>query len=364
MSEEHRQPDLELDIDDPEGEDVVSIDDEMHEIVRRIEADEEGGVAAEGADAQAAGDQPAGELQRGPDGKFLPRDATAAPGSAPAAATTTAAAPNFEQPPQSVRPQIKAMWKDLPPEVKEEFHKREQDFFNGINQYQSKARVADTLVGVISPFKPIMDALGTDVPTALKEVLQTAATLYVGSPAQKAAILRNLAQNHGIQLASPAPGNPAAASPMDPVVQRLQQRLGMVEGMLTTQATAAQNNATNEAWGKIVAFGNAAEHKYFSDVREIMGRLMMAGIVADGDLAGAYERACQIHPGVKAALETERLASAAVTSSMERARRANAARRAGQQGVRSNPGVAPLAGRKGSMEDTMWETLKDIQARG
>lgn len=368
MTDEHRQPEIELDLDDPnaDADDGVSIDDEMHEIYADLNPPDSADAAAAEKDtsgapppsseSSAAAD---GERPRGPDGKFLPRDEAAAP--TPASAATSQPNPT-DAAPDSLRPAIKAMWKGLPQEVREEFHKREQDFFKGISQYQSKAQVAETLWGTISPYKPIMDALGADVPTALNDVLRTAAIFYVGTPDQKAATLRALAQVHGIQLAAAA-GNTGPQSPLDPVIQHLQRELAQVKGELTSQRTQSQNSEVNKAWGEIVAFRSNPENKYFANVSVKMGQLMNAGLVGPTDLAGAYKMACELTPEVKAAITAEQSVTNAAKTNAERNQRTAAARRAGALGVRSTPAPMPTAA-PGSMEDTMRRTLREIQARG
>jgi hypothetical protein len=81
----------------------------------------------------------------------------------------------------------------------------------------------------IQPYQPIMAALGADIPTALNEVLRTAAIFHVGTPAQKAATLRQLAQTHGIDIGQA--GNTGHDQFQDPVVDRLNSRIAQLDGL-------------------------------------------------------------------------------------------------------------------------------------
>jgi hypothetical protein len=365
---------IDSDLDDDSA--VQSIDDEMHDTFARMQNSDESAAsesspgAAADSDGSAPSTPPAGAepaaAQRDAAGRFIKQDGAAA--AQPPVSQTDAE--RIANAPTSLTPQCKADWNNVPELWKREIWRREQNFLSGLSQYTAKAEVADRLVSVIGPFKPIMDALGTDVPSALREVLTTAASLYIGTPVQKAHIIRQLAALHGVQLAGlreAQPGSTAAAlpadSPLNAVLEQMQARLGKVEGAFTSANQEQHQRAVNDAWGKIVAFGQDPKNVYFHDVRELMGKLMMSGIVADGDLQGAYDRACQLHGGVKAAIDSQTAAAAAVTTSLERAKRAKAARAAAPLAARSAPMALPAATKGQTMEQTMRDVYADIQAR-
>ena len=349
----------EAQVDLPEGDlagdvpdEAPSIQDEMQEIVERMERGESPEAEKDETEAKPAADA---KVTRGEDGKF----AKAAPVD-----EAKAVAGEFvdKGPPATWRAAAKAHWDDVSLELKAEIYKREQDVFQGIGQYQAKAQVADTLMQAIQPYQPIIAALGADVPTALNEVLRTAAIFHVGTPAQKLATLKQIAQTHGIDIGSAA-GNTAGADRFaDPAVEELRQQLAQLGGFLANQQRAAQNSEAQSAWGEIVAFGTDTSHKYFEDVRVQMGQLINAGFAST--LAEAYDKACKLNPQVAAAMDAEAASAQARKANEERARRAKDARRAGNLGVRSVPAPRPVGNGQGSIDDTLLATYEAMNAKG
>lgn len=312
-----------------------TMDDTLRETLASIEADPNG---TEQQRAERARDE-AGRFAKG-QAAAKAQAAPAAVGAAPAADPAAAAQFVDRGPPSTWRPGAKAEWTGLPAGTKAEIYKREQDVFNGLAQYQSKAQVADGLMQTIQPYAPIIAALGTDIPTALTEVLRTAAVFHVGTPAQKAATLRQLAQTHGIDIGQ-ATGNTGADQFQDPVVDRLNSRIAQLEGNLAQRDRMAQNSEHQAAASQIVAFRDDPANKYFADVAMQMGQLMNAGLAST--MQDAYQKACELNPQVKAALATERAAADSRKQADERARRVRDAQRAGSLSVRSSVPPAAVA---------------------
>lgn len=338
----------------PSGADAPvekSIDDTLRETFASIKDDPEGS------------EQTRAERARDDAGRFAKAAAEKAPAQAAvgqAPATDAPAAAQFVDrgPPQTWRPGAKAEWNALPPGAKAEIYKREQDVFNGLAQYQSKAQIADGLMQTIQPYQPIMAALGADIPTALNEVLRTAAVFHVGTPAQKAATLRQLAQTHGIDLGQAA-GNTGTDQFQDPVVDQLNSRIAQLEGTLANQQRMAQNSDHQAAASQIIAFRDDPANRYFPDVAVQMGQLINAGLATT--MQDAYSKACELNPNVKAALAHERAQADAKTQATERARRAKEAQRAGQLGVRSSvPPAAVGTASSGSWQDKLGEYYQQI----
>lgn len=342
------------DLVDAEGADApepISIEDEMRDTIARMESEEAGDEQPEPT--------PQRTPARAPDGKFTRADDAptrtqtqqqAAPAPTPDKETKFA----DKGPPATWRPGAKAEWDRLSETTKAEIYKREQDVFAGIEQFKGKAQVADTLMQVISPYQSLIAAAGSNVPGALAEVLKTAATFYVGTPAQKAAALRAIAQTHGIDLgqAVAATGNPNAFR--DPVAEQLHSRIAQLEGVLAGQQRAAQNSELNAAASQISAFRDDPAHRYFADVSFQMGQLINAGLAST--LQEAYDKACELNPNVKAALAAQRSAA----QNEERARRARDARRAGSLSVRSSPTAGPIGRPNGKWEDSLFDAYQQI----
>jgi hypothetical protein len=350
-------PDGDLATSTDEGALSGSMDDTLRDRLAELNA---GDDSAENADGRANdADRP-----RGADGKFLPR-------AAEAENQADAGADGVEQveppkpgefkdigPPKSWRPQAKAEWDSLSPALKEEAYKRENDFFKGSETYRAKAGVADVLWNEIAPYQAAIRAAGTDVPGAIRAVLGTAATLQMGTPAQKVQTLRSLAQQYGIDLnAVGMPSNNGADTFADPALDAVAARIARLEQGLNGIHATSQNSEHASAAAMLTEFESNPDHRYYNDVRQIMGALVLSGQASS--LQEAYVQACRAHPQVFAAMEAETRAKA----DKERATEAAKARRLGLQSPRSTSAPGAIVAPGASMEETLRTTFREIQSR-
>jgi hypothetical protein len=322
-----------------------SIDDTLNETYAAIVAEPE---TTEQQRAERARDE-AGRFAKADAAR--PAAANGAAGAAPAAGAPAAAQFVDQGPPAAWKPVAKAEWNKLSPAAKADVYRREQAFFDGIGQYQAKAQIADGLLQTIQPYQSVMAAIGKDIPSALNEVLRTAAVLHVGSPAQKAATLHGLAQAFGVDMSQFAGNTGVADQFRDPIVDQLNSRIAQLEGHLANQQRQAQYSDHQAAAGQIITFQNDPANKYFADVAMQMGQLMNAGLATD--IKDAYQKACELNPQVKAALAAERGQADAAKQAAERARRVRDAQRAGSLGVRSSVPPVPVTASKGSWADSI-----------
>jgi hypothetical protein len=320
--------------------------------------------AAKPAPAAAAPKADADGRLRGPDGKFVKADGTLEEGQDPARAPAegvappAAATPASEQqgqptgdpniPPSTWRPAAKAHWATLPLEVREEFKKREADVAKGFEQVTHKVRFADSVVQEIEPYIAMIQSEGGTPQLAIRQLLATAYRLRIGTPQERGALLRQVAQEYGADL-----GQQQAGAEPDPQQQwaqyiqqqlsPLQQRIQQYEQEHLTAQQRQEQQKQEEIQGQIEAFQSARNQdgtpkfKYFENVRGLMGSLIEGGNAQS--LEQAYDLACNADPEVRAALVTEqsqaanakRLEEAKRTA--DEARRANAARMEGTGGV-------------------------------
>lgn len=322
----------------PDGADAPSMEDDLRQRFSEIK-DEDGDLAEVPSTREPR--------ERGPDGKFLPKTGAAAPGapapgagSLPPAGAAQAPTIDLTVPPQALTAKAKAEWAAAPEAIRAEFYKREADFHSGLGQYREQAEVAKVLWNEIQPYQGIIRAAGADVPTALRTVLNAAATLHAGTPQQKAALVVGILRDHQIDL---TPYLQSANAPqqeyyIDPQLQTLQQQVAqqqqMLHGILSGQQQAEQHaNAQHFAAARSVIDQFAADPKnlYFSNVSHLMLPLLASQTASS--LQEAYDMACRAHPEVFAALQTE----ARQREQQARAAEAARARRAGGQSVHPAP---------------------------
>lgn len=291
-------------------------------------------VAAAMASLKTAGEPPLADetiepvedtRARGPDGKFIPKEAAPEAAAVPDPKLPTAESQTkpSEQPstaqvaaPVSWSADAKQAWASIPPAVQQAVLKREQEASNGIRQYSEKtARYEQAL----APIAQEATRRGMSPDDAIKRLIDGNAFLET-QPAQ--AILW-LAQKNGIDLAElasnpPAPQQQARPDPVyaqvSQTVESLQQRVQQFE---------FNNNLT-------VAQQFAASKPHYADVEEQLPEFIKELKMLDPSLTGlpllekAYDRAIWLNPDVRAKI------TASERAEVEKAKLANVAAKSTQ----------------------------------
>lgn len=260
-------------------------------------------------------------------------------------------------PPRTWRKEAGAAWATLPPEVRTEIHKREQDIFTGLETYKTDASFGKSVQGALAPYMPTLQQYGIDPVKQVAGLMQAHQTLALGTPEQKQALFTKLAADYGVDLAS------LSAEPafIDPAVQALQKDLQTVRSQLSATEAAQRQTAIAEQTRAVETFAADPKNVYFKEVANDMVTLLEKGVATN--LQDAYERAIWASPAVRQR-EIDRLsaerAAAAKKEADEKLAKARAATSANvQTSAKSRSAAAPT----GSMDDTLTATLAEIQSR-
>jgi hypothetical protein len=331
-----------------------SMDDTIRETLRNLQSPEESTMAApENGVAAGAVEEPEAAAARIRDaqGKFAakpgPNTAPADEATAPAdAAPADAVSP----PPNTWKKEVAAKWATLPPEVRAEVERREQDMHRGIEQYKTQAAFAQTIERAMAPYQQTLQQLGISPDRAIGELMAADHKLRHGSPEEKTAYFAQLAHNYGIDLAGAA----QHMAQVDPNVFALQNQNQQLQTQLQTYQQTAQQQAEAALNSEIAAFAADPSHSHFEAVRGHMSALLQAGQAKD--LADAYEQAVYANPVTRAAV----LQQQAAAQREEAAKKAQAAKAAASVNVPRRPAM-PTAQPIGSMDDTIRETLRRLQ---
>lgn len=330
-----------------------SMDDTIRETLRSLQSPDESTVAApENGVAAGAVEEPEAAAQRIRDasGKFVAKPAAEAPAEVVNAASTDALAPDAVSPPPNTwKKEVAAKWATLPPEVRAEVERREQDMHRGIEQYKAHAAFAQTIERAIAPYQQTLQQLGLSPDRAIGELMAADHKLRHGSPQEKVAYFAQLAHNYGIDL-------PAAAQHMaevDPNVFALQNHAQQLQSQLQQYQQTAQQQAEDQLNSEIAAFAADPSHSHFQAVKGHMSALLQAGQAKD--LADAYEQAVYANPVTRAAV----LQQQAAAQREEAAKKAQAAKAAASVNVPRRPAM-PTAQPIGSMDDTIRETYRRL----
>lgn len=257
-----------------------------------------------------------------------------------------------------------AEWAAVPPRVQQEILKREQDMFQGLEQYREKADLGTRYDKVVEPFKAVLAAEQVDPVQLFEAFAGNHYLLTRGTPEQKLSLAANMLSHYGIDPTAlvMAMGKNEPDPTADPRIATLQKEIDDLKR--GAQSREQQElNAKREAFEREVnEFANNPDNHYFGEVANDIANLLKTG--AATSLAQAYEMAVYSNPGTRAKeldrLATER-AAAAKEAEAARAKSAEAAQAANvKTTTKTRDGTMPV----GSMDETLEETMRNIQARG
>ena len=276
--------------------------------------------------------------------------------------------------PSSWKPAAKAIWANLPPEVREEAHRREQDYFKGYEQVKPDAELGKQIRTAAEPFRQMFEAEGGNPAGAFGDYLRTAAILRTGTPEQKRQIVNRLEQQFNIP-----PKEQQGEVYIPPEVQQVQtelqriqqaqrdlqnqwqQRIQQEQQQKEQQATtvvAQWETATDSNGNLLRPYVNNVMDELLPKITNI--RVAKPNLNHEQVLQEAYDRAIWENP------ETRKQLLAAQTSQAQH-RQANLRTvRGAKQAASVNvprKGALPATQPLGTMDDTLRDTLAEIKGR-
>jgi hypothetical protein len=288
-------------------------------------------------------------------GKFIPKTEDAAPNQAAAPAKTpdqgqTAKpepAPQAIQPPQSWSAPAKAVFASLPPEVQQEVLKRERDYSTGIEAKSLEAKRYEPLEQIIGPRREAW----TRQFGSPEKGLQTLIGISENASRDPEGFVRWFAQNSGLDLAKLAEAQ-ANQPPQDPRVAALERQVSQLNGFLTSQQQAQQQQQLNSLSSVVEAFRADPANEHFDSVaQDVLDaipvvRKGMPHATPQEVLKEAYERTIWASPGIRTQLLAKQTADAAAQKQKEAQAQADKSRAAASVSLTGAPpsGAAPPAG--------------------
>lgn len=268
---------------------------------------------------------------------------------APQVATDAPAAP--VRPPllKSLKRELEPHWNSAPPELLQAFAQREADFDKGAQTWKTKAEQADAVLKQFEPYQWMLQNEGATPQTAIAPLLQTAAILRTGTPAQKAQSVAQVMQQFGIPLDHIAAmfGQGNAPQPaLDPHYNQLAQQVQSL-AMAQRQQEQLQNQ---RALTVIEQFAADPANQHFAALQPKILALLQTPDLLGQDisymsererLALAYDTAVRLDPQLAAQSLAQQQAAQQQQLREKAQAAANAAKAAAVQ-VSGAPG-APLA---------------------
>jgi hypothetical protein len=284
--------------------------------------------AAEAAPEKPAGTAPKGDVH-GAASAAPPAGQGKAEGAVPPPAPSAEPASPPVKAPQSWTPQAREAFSKAPPEVQAEVAKREKEIARALQEAAPARQYAQQVQESLRPYETIARANGMDAMSWAGQALQTVASLYAGTPQQKAqtiaqAILTSGADLEAINAALQNPQAPTRqAAPSQPRVDPREEVRRILEEERTM--SAAREFLANPP-------------EFYDTVKDDVHDILRLDRQRGGNLtpAQAYDRACRFNEDVQSVLAQRKAAEAARTQQQVTARAQVAA-----SSVRSTPAAAP-----------------------
>lgn len=249
-------------------------------------------------------EQPSGDRPRGPDGKFIAKDAANETQETVEAPDAPEEAPEesvdeenkdspFSEPPSRFSADAKAAWKDAPEPVKAEIHRAVKELQAGIEKYREPASKWESL----KPFHEFCAANETDIGTALQSYI--AADQKLGQDLLGG--LEEIVSHYGYSLRDVAAhvlGQPVDQTQQQASVREraLERELAEIKQSLGTVTQSIQSQQQNAVLSKVEAFAQA--HPRFDELASEIGFFLQTKRA--GTLEEAYELAERIKPAPQA----------------------------------------------------------------
>jgi len=261
-------------------------------------------------------------------------------------APNTPAKPQVDMP-KSLRLDLKNHWEKAPPELQQAFAQRDADYEKGITGYKTRDAEARAITEQFAPYEWILRNEGSTPAQAIAPLLQSAALLRTGTPAQKSQAVAHMIQQFQIpldQISAHFGGN--APVQQDSHYNDLAQQVQQLTQHITQQQYQAQKTNENRALSVIQQFAGDPANMHFEAVSDRMLQLLQAPQVL-GDtsqmserekLQLAYDTAIRLDPQIAQTLYAQQQQQATATAQVQRARTAAVSVR-GAPGGSVNPAI-------------------------
>lgn len=260
--------------------------------------------------------------------------------------------PAVRQPPKSWVKDQHERWAKIDPDTQSYIELREKNFLDGIEQYKGDAGYGKQMRDTLAPYEQVIKAAGLDAPRAVSYLMNAHYRLTQGSPEQRLAAYQKLGADLGLSKTEPG-------KEVSPELKVLTDRLSGIESALTERQQVEYTETLNRVSREVNDFAADEKHPYFDECADDIALYIKAG----QSLQDAYDRAVYANP-VTRAKEVARLQTEAEAKLRGKGKQeTDAARVAAGGNVRGVETPKAPTEPKGSMDDTMRDTLKKIRAR-
>lgn len=264
-------------------------------------------------------------------------------------------APVVRSAPKSWAQDKAEVWSKLTPEAQDQIELREKQMLEGLEQYKEHNNFGRTMRDVFTPYRAMMHAQGIDEVKATQYLLNAHYRLSEGSPQSRLAAYQEL----GARLGFVQPNQ----QQVDPAMRAVDERVARMEQAINQENQRRYEETRGRVSTEVSSF--AKDNPYFDEVSEDIVNLIHAAHARGEtpDLKSIYDKAVWANP-VTRQKELARTQQENEKALLEKSKQeADAAKKARASNVRGRDTQRAPTEQTGSMDDTMRETLKKIQAR-
>lgn len=245
-------------------------------------------------------------------------------------------------------------WSTLNPEIQAAWQERDASYERGIQRYKERADAADRLESVFAPYQQTLTQVGATPEQAIQTLLGMDHILRTGAPAEKAALITQLAQQFSVPLDH--------LSQVGPLQQQLLQQAQQLHARDAQQSAAQAQQAQRELdtlTSEVVRFSEGKEH--FGTVSQEMFAILPSiaqqfpNATPQEKLQKAYDIAVNANPTARAAITAQQQAKeqAAARQRAVEAKKAAAPNRAPR-------GVVAAQASVGTMDETIRAKAQEL----
>lgn len=252
--------------------------------------------------------------------------------------------------PQSWKKEMHEFWNGLDPAVQDYVEQRETQMKEGLEKDRGDANLGRVMRDVMSPYSEMLKSQGIDESAMVRNLMNAHYRISTADEAGRTDLIRQLAQSYGVNL-------DGETQQVDPALKAMQDRISGLEHNIKASHEQSLQEARTRVETDVENF--ASEHEFFDEVSEQIVPLINAGY----DLEEAYQNAIWLNP-VTRQKEIDRTSKEAAENAQEQAKaEAEKALKAKKANVRGRDTNKTPTEPVGTMEDTMRETLREINSR-
>ncbi len=274
-----------------------------------------------------------------------------------------------DKPPMSWRPQHKAKWDSVDPEIRQEVMRREREIDRGLSESASARQLSNAFHQTVQPYMARIQSYGVHPMVAVQELLKSDHILSTAPKTQRAAYMAELIKTYGIDieaLDAALSGQQPSDNSESRVEALLQERLKPFMAFMqnqTAQSQAQQEAQQAQMAASIDSMANDPKYSEFDNVREDMADIIdlqaKKGVYLS--LEQAYTRAIAMNPEVSQRVRQQTDSaqrSAAAKEANAKALRALSASKSVNGAPSGNQTGVPVATDRRATIEAAWNQLE------